>query len=148
MTGLKRALRSEQSNRPLRLHREQSVEERPQAARDSLPAASEFLRPVLETHIRRLSARDRAAGVLPVDDKWEDLSRAAQSRNCAAFDPDSVLRRFTLASPWNSWESGVDPLQAAIMARRWGMPEKIVRAFADKASKAEQEELVRRRVIK
>jgi hypothetical protein len=124
----------------LRMHRDQPVEERLQAARDSLPTASEFMRGVLETHIRRLATQDKAVGVLPIDEKWEELSRVAQSRNYAGFRPDSLLPRFAL----QSWTTGVDPMQAAIMARRWGMPPEVVQVFAQKAAKAEQEELARR----
>jgi hypothetical protein len=129
-----------------RLHRQtrdQAVDVRLAALRDSLPGASEIMKGVIENELKRITTRDKTVGVLPVDEKWLALRTVAKSGNYNGFTPSLVLPD----SVFNKWKSGVDPMQAAIMARTWKMPHTIVRAFAQKATKAEQDELVARGVI-
>jgi hypothetical protein len=127
----------------LRMTREQPPESRLPALQDSLEGASEIMKGVIRNEIKRITTRDKSVGVLPQDEKWEDLSRMAQSKN---YDV-SIVARSLPGSFFSKWESGVDPMQAAIMAKYWQMPANIVLGFANKASKKEQEELVQRHIL-
>jgi hypothetical protein len=129
-----------------RLHsmtRDQPYDVRLVALEDSLPGASEIMKDVIEMEIKRIKTKDESVGVLPVDKNWLILRHRAKERNYAGFTLSSVMPSAFM----NKWKSRVHPMQAAIMARAWGMPPEFVRAFAKEATKADQEELVERRII-
>lgn len=82
---------------------------------------------VLKDELNRVKTGDVFIGMEPCDLQWEFFQSAFKTHNFSLIHPKDMSAKKIIGK---KWKRNVNPSQAAILARAWGYPEEIVRAFA------------------